>query len=57
MESFQDITFFPIIFDMKHGILENIALALGMETKVSFSLMYSFLNWWESKKRTFSIYY
>lgn len=50
MESFQDITFFPIIFDMKHGILENIALALGYETKVSFSLMYSFLNWWDQKK-------
>lgn len=50
MESIKDITFFPIVFDMHHGVLENIALALGYETNVSFSLMYNFLNWWNQKK-------
>lgn len=50
MESINDITFFPIMFGTEHSILENIALALGYETKVSFSVLYSFLNWWNQKK-------
>lgn len=50
MESINDITFFPIMFGTEHSILENIALALGYETKVSFSVLYSFLNWWNQKR-------
>lgn len=50
MNCIHDITFFPIMFDTSHSILENIALALGYDTTVSFSVMYSFLKWWDKKK-------
>lgn len=50
IQSIQDITFFPIICDHTHSILTNMTLALGYDTDVPFSIMYSFLKWWNEKK-------
>ena len=50
MKSIQDITFLPIICNHDYSILANMAQALGYDTDVPFSIMYSFLKWWNEKK-------
>lgn len=46
-----DITFFPIMYNEKYNILENMAQVLGYDTEVPFPIMYSFLKWWNETKR------
>lgn len=43
--SVTDITFFPIIYDHKYGILENMAQSLGYDTDTPFPIVYSFVKW------------
>ena len=50
MRSIQDITFFPIMCEHNHSILSNMVQALGYDTDVPFSIMYSFLKWWNDKQ-------
>lgn len=50
MQSIQDITFLPIICNHDYSILANMAQVLGYDTDVPFSIMYSFLKWWNEKR-------
>ncbi len=51
MLSFQDITFFPIMFDNNHNILKSIVQALGYDTDTPFPILYNFLKWWNEKNK------
>ena len=51
MTTISDITFFPIMYNEKYNILENMAQVLGYDTEVPFPIMYSFLKWWNETKR------
>lgn len=47
----KDIDFIPVIRENTHGILENIAMALGYATDVPFSLLYNFSRWCHQKRK------
>lgn len=52
MQTIRDITFLPIFpttHDCEYSILQTMACALGYDTDVPFSVMYSFLKWWDEK--------
>ena len=49
MTTISDITFFPIMYNEKYNILENMAQVLGYDTEVPFPIMYSFLKWWNER--------
>lgn len=51
MQNMSDITFFPISYNEKYSILENIARVLGYETEVPFPILYSFFKWWNETKK------
>lgn len=51
MKETKDIDFLPILCDNKRGILDGIALALGYNTNVPFSLVYNFCKWCNSLRK------